>query len=120
MVRRVLFSCVTKQSRKGIFTVLLDLLSKLDVSILFVTVSRNGPLLWIKFHLTHENKRLLFSTSLINIRLESAKMTYYQRKIVGFFLLLATLLEVECGHLFSSQLFTKVKVFLYGFLPTSR
>ena len=27
--------------------------------------------------------------------------------------LLATLGEVECGHLFSSQLFTKVKVFVY-------
>ena len=26
-------------------------------------VSRNGLLFWIKFHITHENKRLLFSTS---------------------------------------------------------
>ena len=38
MVRRVLFSRVTKESRKGILPVLLGLLSKLDVNILFVQV----------------------------------------------------------------------------------
>ena len=37
-------------------------------------MSRNGLLFWIKFHITHENKRLLFSTSAINIRRESAKV----------------------------------------------
>ena len=37
---------------------------------------RNGLLFWIKFHITHENKRLSFSTSAINIRRESAKMNF--------------------------------------------
>ena len=41
-------------------------------------VSRNGLLFWIKFRITRENKRFLFATSLINIRLESVKMTYDQ------------------------------------------
>ena len=35
-----------------------DLFSSREMS-----VSRNGLLFWIKFHITHENKRLLFSTS---------------------------------------------------------
>ena len=38
-------------------------------------ISRHGQL-WIKFHIIYENKRLLFSTSTINIFQEFAKMNF--------------------------------------------
>ena len=62
-----------------------------------VGVSKHCLLLWVEIHITHENKRLLFSTSLINIGRESAKMT----RLSADFLIVAVVKSCACGSLLS-------------------